>query len=504
MNIDRIPGEYWYGGAVYEGLNQPYGQERSNELDLSVNPTPNQAAPYFLSSKGRYLWREKGFSVQFHGGHLECPDDVELGSGFGSLKGAYLEGMRRHFPFHPMKLSEKLFRAPVYNTWIELTFHQTQEAVLQYAKNIVDHGLEPGTLMIDDGWSECYGDWRFHSGRFPDPAGMLRELKTLGFSVMVWVCPFVTPDSMAWRDAKSRGILVKGTDGRPYLSEWWNGWSGVLDFSNEKAVEWFDRQLALLMECGVDGFKFDAGDSIYYPGGAIDGNEQSRLWALYGEKFAFNEYRASWKAGGCSLLQRLCDKEHSWGEKGIGALIPDTLIQGLTGHPYGCPDMIGGGEYLNFALENAAGLDQELFLCHSEIACMMPVIQFSAAPWRVLDADNFARLKRQLEIRKTYEEERLAAVHQAAKTGEPVIRHMEYAFPGQGFEMVMDQFMMGERILAAPCIKKGEQGRMVALPSGVWNCRGRLLAGGKTIYLDREGDGPIILEYEGNSCETII
>ncbi|MBU9727464.1 glycoside hydrolase family 31 protein [Diplocloster modestus] len=500
MKIHWIQGEYWYGGAACDGIRQPVGQGDIREINLEPNSTPNQAMPFFLSSKGRYLWGRGGFSVRFDREGITCPDDAKLGKGFGTLRGAYLAGMKRHFPFHPFRLSERLFDAPVYNTWIELTFYQSQQAVLDYARGIVGHGMEPGVLMIDDGWSECYGDWRFHSGRFPDPAGMVKELKAMGFSVMIWVCPFVTPDSIAWRDAGERGILAAGPDGEPYLSRWWNGYSGVLDFSRKEAVSWFDRQMMRLQETGVDGFKFDAGDSIYYPREGCGRNEQSRLWAQYGERYSFNEYRASWKAGGYSLMQRLCDKEHSWGEKGIGALIPDTLVQGLTGHPYCCPDLVGGGEYLNFAKEKEAGLDQELFLCHSETACMMPVIQFSAAPWRILDEERFKRLKEQLDIRKAYGKERAQALSQAAATGEPVIRPMEYSFPGQGMETVMDQFMMGERLLVAPCIKKGETGRLAALPKGRWKYGGHCIEGGGSVYLSRETAGPIILEYMEPGC----
>ena len=36
--------------------------------------------------------------------------------------------------------------------------------------------------MIDEGWFKTYGDWEFHEGRFPDPHGMMKELKALGFN----------------------------------------------------------------------------------------------------------------------------------------------------------------------------------------------------------------------------------------------------------------------------------------------------------------------------------
>ena len=44
------------------------------------------------------------------------------------------------------------------------------------------------------------------------------------------------------------------------------------------------------------------------------------------------------------------------------------------------------------------------------------------------------------------------ALLNSAKTGEPIIRHMEYAFPHQGFVDCKDQFMLGDRYLVAPVL----------------------------------------------------
>ena len=83
-------------------------------------------------------------------------------------------------------------------------------------------------------------------------------------------------------------------------------------------------------------------------------------------------------------MHRLSDKEHSWGNTGLAALIPNAIIQSLTGHPFLCPDMIGGGEYHNFYGQKV--LDHELMVRWAQIACLMPVMQFSVAPWRILSA----------------------------------------------------------------------------------------------------------------------
>ena len=38
----------------------------------------------------------------------------------------------------------------------------------------MDAGMPAGCLIVDDGWSVDYGDWRFRPDKFPDPAAMIR------------------------------------------------------------------------------------------------------------------------------------------------------------------------------------------------------------------------------------------------------------------------------------------------------------------------------------------
>ena len=56
----------------------------------------------------------------------------------------------------------------------------------------------------------------------------------------------------------------------------------------------------------------------------------------------------------------------------------------------------------------------------------------------------------------------------AGRTGEPMLRLMEYAFPGHGYERVSDQFLMGERLLVAPVVEDGVSSRKVVIPPGKW------------------------------------
>jgi alpha-glucosidase (family GH31 glycosyl hydrolase) len=96
------------------------------------------------------------------------------------------------------------------------------------------------------------------------------------------------------------------------------------------------------------------------------------------------------------------------------------------------------------------------------------MMQFSAAPWRVLDEEHLKYCvdTANLHASMGHVIEKLA--DHAAKTGEAIMRHMAYEFPENGYESINDQFMLGSEILVAPVILKGATERAVVFPEGKW------------------------------------
>jgi len=323
--------------------------------------------------------------------------------------------------------------------------------------------------MVDDNWQEDYGKWDFNKGRFSDPKAMIAALHAQGFKVSLWVCPFISADCDVYRELEKQRLLVTDNSGQPAIVRWWNGASALLDFTNPKAIEWFRARLDYLQSTyGVDGFKFDGGDSSFYCGVNTSRQEspnaQTELYGNFGLRYPLNEYRAMWKMGGQPLGQRLSDKAHSWTD--LEKLVPDMILEGLMGYPFSCPDMIGGGEFTSFLPGKT--IDQELITRSAQCQALMPMMQFSVAPWRVLDKPHLNAVLKAVQVRERHKDYILELVRQAAATGEPIVRSMEYVFPHQGYERVNDQFMLGERILVAPVLIKGATGRSVILPSGTW------------------------------------
>ena len=82
-------------------------------------------------------------------------------------------------------------------------------------------------------------------------------------------------------------------------------------------------------------------------------------------------------------------------------------------------------------------------------------------------------------------QEILGWAKEASKSGEPIVKPMAMAFPDAGYELIKDQFVLGDEIIVAPVVEKGARARSVVLPAGRWKAEdGTLYRGEKTIHID--------------------
>ncbi|MFJ3673309.1 glycoside hydrolase family 31 protein [Streptomyces sp. NPDC090106] len=475
-DIALLPGERWWGGAVADGGLMPFGRHAHNrDLAHSAGPSDdpfagNQSAPLLLSSHGRLVWSPHPFAFAIDDTRLRLDgQDITVARAGTSLREAYLAASARWFPPTNRTPARRLFSGPQYNTWIDSPYTPTQHSVTEYAHRIQALGMPPGVIMIDDSWSPAYGTWTFDQARFPYPAAMVNRLHGAGFAVMLWVVPFVSPDTAVFRELESRRMLVRTRDGDTKLQRWWNGVSAVLDLTHPDTVAWLKERLDdLRRETGVDGFKLDGGDLWAYSDDDVTHApttpvEHCRRWAETGLDHPYNELRACWGLGGAPLAQRLRDKPPTWGEDGLRSLVPELVAQGLLGHPYVCPDMIGGGE-INAV--TAQGFDQELFVRHAQLAATAPMMQFSALPDRVLDEEHRAAVLEATETRGELWPLLDTLIDHAATTGEPILRPLAYHY-GELTD-VTDQFLLGPDLMVAPVLDAGATVRRVVVPAGDW------------------------------------
>lgn len=490
--IKSLDGEYWWGGVTALGSKMPYIQPMES-FDLSSQNNNNQVVPLLLSSKGRYVWSDYpfAFSVTEQGIRIDSKyEQVKVQEVGRSLRDAYLDACRQHFAPSGQLPDTLFFTKPQYNTWIELMYNQNQADVLDYARQISKQDFPGGVVMIDDNWQKYYGNFEFKPDRFPSPKSMVEELHAMGFKVMLWVCPFVSADSPEFRELEKKKYLLRLQNGETAMIHWWNGYSACYDLTNPEARDYFISQLKKMQDVyQIDGFKFDAGDNGFYSHAELKAwksdaisVDHTRAWAEIGLHFPFNEYRACWQMGGQPLVQRLGDKDYSW--DAVRLLIPEMIAAGLNGYAYACPDLIGGGQFASFLGIDPNRFDQELIIRSAQIHAMMPMMQFSVAPWRILSPENLSIVREAARLHVRMASYIIWQARHAAATGEPIVRHLAYEFPDQGFETCKDQFMLGDKYLVAPMVEKGNS-RVVRLPKGRWkDDLGKIHKGGKSITID--------------------
>ena len=225
----------------------------------------------------------------------------------------------------------------------------------------------------------------------------------------------------------------------------------------------------LQTEYGIDGFKLDAGDAEYFlpnfkTWGDVSPNRYTDLFASVGSHFEINELRVSWLVQNLGLVQRLRDKNSDWNPgTGLGALIPHGLTESMIGYGYFCPDMIGGGEAGDFKKDQYGGMDPEMFVRWTQASAMMPMMQFSFAPWH-LDKESESICLKYTRLHENLGDYIYSLALEAPRTGRPIIRPLFFRDPGdEQCYLARQEFMLGERFLVAPVYEKGAVSRDIYL-----------------------------------------
>lgn len=508
-------GEHWYGGAVNLGEEQPWTDSSDTcnrrygkrDYDLSVDCWGGGVMPFLVSDRGRYVWSEGPFKFRFEKGTLRIESNVEKVSvtkAGETLREAYLAGTRAHFPFSGKTPPAEFFTKPQFNNWIEIFLHGVnQEVSEKYVRDLAASGFPCGVFMTDGGWMKYHGSELFDEIKFPDPVRYFDLIRTNGWKSILWMSHFVSPDSQKeYRQLRyypHAGIPGSGYQkGLDYLvhkkhgndcviMSWWSGRSAGYDLTNPEAFEYYVRRLQkFASDYHFDGFKFDAGNPDFIPEDdyrlfkpGMPRCEYGRAYTMVGTRIPYNEFRSGYGTGGKEIVQRLHDQPHAWAaQKNI---IKDMISGGLIGYPYAVGDMIGGGLCGSFF--PGKPFYPELVVRSCQLQALMPMMQFSLAPWRVLSKEYCDICRDYANLHCSFGPYIMTLAENAAKTGEPILRSMDYEFPGQGFGACDTQFMLGPDWLVAPVLTS-ENKVTVRLPKGEWkDDLGATHAGPKTLEL---------------------
>ncbi|HEY3376613.1 MAG TPA: glycoside hydrolase family 31 protein [Armatimonadota bacterium] len=369
------------------------------------------------------------------------------------------------------------FAKPIYSTWTQYPRYLTQDKVLDFARQICAAGLPVGIMQIDEKYQPSFGEISFDPSTFPDPQGMMRELREMGFVSTLWTSPFINTDSPAFAELRELGALVRNAQtGEPGIFTWWAGDAGLLDVTHPAGEAWYAGHLHAMEALGFVGFKFDGGDGKYTPPFAESAFHQPQRPQGYSNRYLefmakhfprYSESRVAWMVQGEGLLTREGGKDTHWGlDNGLRALVTQGMTQSLLGYPYLICDMIPGRVQTRFP--DAPLPTDELFLRWTEVSALTPIMQFSYGPWNY-SAATCGVARAYAWLHQDLGPYLYAMAQHCPQSGAPIVRPLFLDFPGEeATYMLDDEFLLGDDLLVAPVLSEGAVARDIYLPTGSW------------------------------------
>jgi alpha-glucosidase (family GH31 glycosyl hydrolase) len=501
------PGESFYGwGEWFNAFQRKAGAVNLRTRDaiaLLQGRETYSAIPIFLSSRGyaffllnsyasrwRILPEKQQIAIEADGPGADYI--VIYGPGFRRIIETYTALTGR--PSLPPRWAFGLFVTG---------YPQEHQAVVE--QRVEEHrqrGIPLDSVILDYHWEERFHNFRWRHSLFPDPDGLVKRLRAKGVRLGLIQTPFVNArqrpfqkwflntlagnippglekdderDEPGYTEASQQGLLVHPR------AKWWFGAGGMVDFTNPKAIQWWNARMRPLYDQGIAFFKNDDGE--YTPDEAhsangLDGPELHNIYGFYysralsqgmmeiDDRRPFIYARSVWAGSQRFPALFLGDQKPEF--EHMRSSLRAGLNLALLGFSYWTADVFG--------LDGKT--TPETHMRYAQYALLLPIARYF---WRPPHLDNTrlpwshspqaeANFRRYTELRYRLLPYYYALAWEAWKTGIPMIRPLRLEFENETHLLsVDDQYMLGSRLLVAPVLEAGATGRRVVLPAGTWH-----------------------------------
>ena len=488
------------------------GQRQERQLNqkgcvLELAHRNSQASvPFALSSLGYgMLWNNPAigrvvFGMNMTEWRAEVADQLDLWITAGDTPAEIMESYAN--------VTGKVPMMPDYATgfWQCKLRYKTQDQLMEVAREYKRRGLPLSVIVCDFFHWPQQGEWKFDPEYWPDPDGMIEELREMGVELMVSIWPTVDVNSENYDEMTERGYLLRTERATPTAINFMGNetfydsthpgarefvWSKAKRNYYDKGVRifWLDEAEPDLMgHYDYDHFRYHIGPALkvgnmypfhyahtFYEGMQAQGQENILnlircVWAgsqRYGTLLwsgdvhsTFDSFRRQFAAGLNAGLSGI-----PWWTTDIGGFtggdpedpaFRELLVRWFQFGLF-CPVFRLHGFRLpfDFDITDAAkmfnrpfgsGADNEIWSYGEEI-------------YELLKGYLFAR-----ERIRPYVSEQMKQAHER---GTPVMRPLFYDFPADNESWeVEDQYMFGPSILVAPVLWEGVRKRSVYFPPG--------------------------------------
>ncbi|MDO4284120.1 MAG: glycoside hydrolase family 31 protein [Eubacteriales bacterium] len=513
VRFEASPDEKLFGMGQYQ---QPFLNLKGCILELA-HRNSQASVPFVLSSRGYgLLWNSPAIGhVTYGKNHTEYVAESAKQVDYWITAEDTPAGIERAY-------ADAVGKAPMMpeyglGFWQCKLRYQTQEEILTVAREYKKRNIPVDVIVVDFFHWPHEGDWCFDEDYWPDPAGMVRELKEMGMHLMVSIWPTVDEESTSVRELTEMGGLIRSERGKRFGQL---GNAAIIDVTNPQTRQYvWEKIRKNYYEKGIHVFWLDEAEPEltgyefehyrYYLGTDLEvGNIYPREYArmayegmtAQGQENIVNLLRCAW-AGSQRYGALVWSGDIDSSFRSLGNQLRAGLGMGIAGIPWWTTDIGGfhGGNIYDPAF-------REVFVRWFEFGAFCPVMRLHGfrEPFKealgttgggkcISGAENeiwsygeeieeiCTRYITLREKMRPYTRRLMEAAHEK---GDPVMRPLFYDFPEdeRAWE-IDDEYMFGGDVLVAPILEAGVTQREVYLPAGEWKNLhdGTLVQGGQNV-----------------------
>lgn len=410
--------------------------------------------------------------------------------------------------------------------WQSKLRYRNQDELLGVAREYKKRGLPLSVIVIDFFHWTMLGEFQFDKSCWPDPAAMVRELKSMGIELAVSIWPMVNHNSRHYAEMQAKGLLIRAERGIPvqhkFIDTYPEGqvFSQYYDATHPETMRYvWDLVRKNYYDYGIRVFWLDNCEPDIQPADfdnlRLHLGNGSEVACIYPQLNA-KGFHDGLKAAGEQEIVTLC--RSGWaGVQRFGAIIwsgdvysnfgslRDQVRAGLnmamSGIPWWTTD-IGG--FYGFE-DTATPQFRELVIRWFQYGVFCPIFRLHGVRWpadwskvsTLTGVDNevwsfgeeaYAILTEFLRLRERLLPYIMTQMRVASERGVPPMRPLffDFAHDPQAFAWE-DEFLFGPDLLVAPVTEFGARSRRVYLPAGTcW----------RNAWTDERHDGGAVIEAQ--------